>query len=648
MHHSHEPKSPPRYPGQPEGLPRDYGHFHAQGLDRGEWSLPVPDRLALLLAVLVGLWTSGAFLLDAGAVALPRASEPYDAALYPWNFFWIGDALGAEDGSLLFTRRFFHPDGEGLTLYTPTYLYGFLAQPLIWCFGEVRGPFVATAVFLAVSSVFTLMLAYILARRVGLEAAPAWITALLVTWAAGRLMNAPRLNLFCTEFLLLYFILLQRWWTSARSVHAALCGAAAAALLFQSQPLFLLAVLGTAAAGVGLAVTRIGTTRSQSESPVRRTHARTLPLAFLAFLVLAGPFLWQMSVEIRAGGPAFEQAERMLAIPDNSLDLSALVLPHRLDAGYGEWLGARRPSFFEGQAPGSTVSFFLGLTALALVALSLCGARRRTVLAVWIAVLCVFVFALGPVIRWRDTALISGPYAWIAKIPPFGLDKSPVRAVFLVEVGLALLAGIGFQRLLQWTRWTGPRTALATLAVSGLLAFELGETLPLRSIEPRIEIDARLRELVPAERRGAVLDLPYADPATGGSHRIDSLSQALGAVHHKPIFGALYPRATRRNAARWESTFLCAALRALWNAPAETETAALIAPMTEEQRMSIRDDLVELDVGWIFVHHLADDPPARQRFSERIAALLRACDLGEERELSFGAHWTVTAFPTLR
>ena len=229
---------------------------------------PTRDVLAVILLIVLGTLATGSFLLHPFDVHLPRCSEPYDAAIYPWNFRWLLDSWTASDGSLLFSRRFYWPDGESLALYTPTYFYAAMSVPLQWLFGA-KGAMLAVAIFLVWATVATAGLTYALARSLACRPMGAFLAAALFSLCSGRMMNAARLNLFGTEFLIL-FLLLGLWFWRRGSLRTAIAfGASGAVLLLQSQPLFFQAALAVCVVGLGAAIHWLLWRRSQGLRPWR-------------------------------------------------------------------------------------------------------------------------------------------------------------------------------------------------------------------------------------------------------------------------------------------------------------------------------------------------------------------------------------------
>ena len=69
-----------------------------------------PDRLALVVLIAAATIVSGAFLLRPTDLHLPACSEPWDAAIVPWNFFWLDASFEAEERQLTEQRPTLPPE----------------------------------------------------------------------------------------------------------------------------------------------------------------------------------------------------------------------------------------------------------------------------------------------------------------------------------------------------------------------------------------------------------------------------------------------------------------------------------------------------------------------------------------------------------
>jgi hypothetical protein len=99
---------------------------------------------------------------------------------------------------------------------------------------------------------------------------------------------------------------------------------------------------------------------------------------------------------------------------------------------------------------------FTGFAAIALAGVAFIGIRRkedRSAIVLYAAVLVLaFVFSLGPSPRiYGHSFGVPGPYAWLLRVTP-GLDglRVPARLAVIVQMALAVLAGFGSIRILDW------------------------------------------------------------------------------------------------------------------------------------------------------------------------------------------------------
>ncbi|MBL8841902.1 MAG: hypothetical protein JNL90_10285 [Planctomycetes bacterium] len=627
------------------------GAHHHAGVTAVPGLADLPERgglLALLLLLVAATLVSGGFLLHARELHLPACSEPWDAAIYPWNFLWAKEALGAPDGWLLFTRRFYWPEGEGLGLYTPTWVYAVLSLPFQWLLPEPASRHVAVAFLLWLSSAATALLAYRLARDLGLRRAGALLVALLALTASGRLMNAARLNLFCTEFLLLWMVAGLAWWRRGGAARAAGFGAASALLFLQSQPLLFQAALLGGVLLIATAVRRDG--RAQLVA-----RARSLLGAVAVALLLTGPFLVELLREL-PNSPALSQA--LEYTPFLSLDVVDLVRPNGADRFapvLRELLPERPISFFEQGGPLGTVSHFLGLGWLALLVLALAWPRLRAARRALLLALALLALAVGPYLHVGGEPLLPMPWLALQQVPLLAIEKSPTRLIWLVQLAAALAAAFALDRLIgeKGARGRPLRIALGALLAGATLA-EQGETVPLRSVEPRLaiptEIAALARELPPPlDPAGgfAVLDLPYdgVPPHGTTAHGTNAFAMALGAAHERPFFFGLYPRAARLGEAERAKRPLFRALERCRTLPAD----ATLPPLAPGEAEAIRADLADLSIGAVLLHDFAvlperqvDGRPVPER--ARLRELLRALQPASETALSLGKDYAITLF----
>ncbi len=576
--------------------------------------------LPLSALVLLSFFTSGLFLLKPFDLALPRCSEPTDAAIYPWNFFWFRESL-TSGSDLLFTRHLFHPTGEGLSLYTPTLVYAAFAATLHAILPGPHTDHLCVALLLFLSSVATAVLAFQLWRQWGLTRTGSLVAAALFLVCSGRLINIARLNLFCTELLLLVLILSSSVWRHGGLWRGLSWGAALAVLLWQSQPLLYQALL---AHGVFV----LGTMLYADTRVVLWRRKGAILAGLLVFATLAAPFIARMSEDLGRSPAAAQSIVWSRAL---SLDLSALFLPHSGDFLYGRWLGARPASFLEGG--GLYQSHFLGFVWIAWVVIAIASNRPRDWLLKAAFVLTMIAVAAGPQLQWRGRPLpVPGPLYLVREVPFLPLDKSPERLILMAQLGLALLAGMGVDSLI------GRRSWKASLAIPSMLLLSLveqSETLPQRSLQS-YRVPERLDRVAVEPGEFAVLDVPLDRPGHP-SHRVTSTAMAFAAHHHRPIFFATFPRASRRNFETLRELCLLEDIDRISEA-VKIDPPPLVLPRDVAW---ILRELRDLKVRYVLVHHFADAPEDVLRESELLDRYFGALGPGETEELIVGAGYRV-------
>lgn len=238
-------------------------------------------------------------------------------------------------------------------------------------------------------------------------------------------------------------------------------------------------------------------------------------------------------------------------------------------------------NYFRGSSVGP-VGFVLVLLALA----SWRGARWPRLLAL-VPVVVGTLAALGPEVQVGARTLWT-PYRLLVDwIPGFGTIRVPLRLLSVAHVGIALLAGLGFERLLGRTRlfgWPAAATAsaLALWTFVPLPPFELHEQTTPETLP------ASYRWLAAGGEGRALLELPAAGIA-GAAQRM-----YLSTFHWLPLidgYSGYYPDTPG---------YVYGLARRL---PAEDALQALV-------------DAV--DVGWVLVHRDALPPESAARWSERL------------------------------
>ncbi len=292
--------------------------------------------------------------------------------------------------------------------------------------------------------------AYALARELG--AAPPGSFAAGVVYALGGLaLSSLNLYVFLQALALapLVALLLRR--ASMRGGRSMVAAAIVLALVattlameFVGQAALLGAALGLAAAPRLTTFVRLGV-------------ALTLGLGLAGIPVAVTAGLLQDSV--RGAGFAGEVA---LANSVHPVTLLQAILPHlfgSLSHPVEAWWGGR---FFSKGFP-YFLSLYVGALALALAWVGWCALERRVG---WV------LGGLAGLALWFALGSFSGLAPLVASLPLFGVVRFPSKALLLPHLALAVLAGVGFDRLSRGGSWGRFGAGLATLG-AGVVAFAI-------------------------------------------------------------------------------------------------------------------------------------------------------------------------------
>lgn len=214
----------------------------------------------------------------------------------------------------------------------------------------------------------------------------------------------------------------------------------------------------------------------------------------LLILLLSGPFLWSQRQVLSR----YNLTRQPQIIENNSARLRYYAASLDYNLLYGQLL--RR----EG---GQGQHLFPGFGLMLLAGLGLWGRTQpRIRLYLIIAAGLALILSLG--LRFHLGPL--QPYEWVREyIPGFAQLRSPFRFAVLVQLHLALLAGLGLQNL---SRWLPPQPG-RWIAI-GLTLLVLGESLalplPLQPIPPYLTLPAWQSWLNRIEPPPQIVMLPFA------------------------------------------------------------------------------------------------------------------------------------------
>lgn len=306
------------------------------------------------------------------------------------------------------------------------------------------------------------------------------------------------------------------------------------------------------------------------EAPVASTWPTVWPPALLAgvcALVVAAPLLLRV-VQLMAAGDYVSQVHQWRS-GAQGVDLATLLLGPPT-----HWLGDWSRALYERLGIDWVErSAWLGLVppALAITAVRrhLDAAARR-----WAAVaLLAFLWALGPhlTVFGRNTAMIL-PNALLRYLPVLSNARIPGRAMALVALAVAVLAGLGLARLRR-----RERGSLVTIAACLLLAGDLAPgRFPLTALDHPAIYDA-----IAADAPGAVLELPLGiRDGFGESGTLDHRTLWYQSIHERPLIGGFVARLSPSTRRSHESDPLLDALLTLStrSAPSAPQGPAPLAP----------------------------------------------------------------------
>ena len=184
----------------------------------------------------------------------------------------------------------------------------------------------------------------------------------------------------------------------------------------------------------------------------------------------------------------------------------------------------------------STDEFFIGFTFLVLAGLGLYYYLQRKEpvrLAFWLITGVIFgILSLGPELHiGREGTGIPLPYRVLLELPLGKIVRNSARFIEVFLVGLALVAGFGFQKLLS-RPWPFKLGKPALAAFTGLLILLEFWNFPYPITE--ISIPAAYKYI---KAPGAVLELPLNEHDVS-----DALAMAYQTFHERPILPAYLSR----------------------------------------------------------------------------------------------------------
>jgi hypothetical protein len=412
-------------------------------------------------ATLVLLWPQ---VVQVGGV--PDHGDPLFSM---WRLAWVAHQIAAHPAHL-FDANIFYPAPDTLAYSDATLLPGLLAAPLLWLGAPLAA--VHGILFLA-SFVLAGLAMFLLVRALTGRFLPAALAGVLFAFYPYRFSTYSHLEMQGVFLMPLTLLFLLRTLESGRLRDGLALGTG---LVLQTLwSLYLGAYLA-----VGLAVITVA--RWLGGHFDWRARVRALGVAAVVTLALIGPYSWPYWVARHTVGERPRgEVEGYSAAPVDFLSVN------ENNALYGPYL--HRDVTAERQ-------LFPGATALVLAVVALAPPATPMAAAAGLGLLAASDAALG---------LHGALFRWLYDLaPPFRAFRVPARFGMLMGLCLALLAGLGLARLLDWWRpWRGAPIVAAVLIAGAL--FELRPALRLTAPPPEAP---SIYAALPADPQTVVVDLP--------------------------------------------------------------------------------------------------------------------------------------------
>ena len=404
-----------------------------------------------------------------------------DGHLFMWTLSWDAHAF-LHQPLAIFDANIFHPQTNTLAYSENLIGSAMLVAPLLWITGN---PVLAVNAVALLSNVLCGMGAYVLARRLGIGRPGAVLAAIVFAFSPPRFFRTGQLHLGAVQWVPFGLAYLHAYLDRGRARDLRL-----AAGFFTLQTL----TSGHGAMMMALACVSLLLYKLVRGAPVAPLQ-RLRDLGVTGALLLAPAAL--ISLPYRAARQANPEMHRSLEnwviAPE-----SYLASPSHLHQWLWSLVSDRRV------LETANAYLFPGVLVLALAAAALVWRRRgergaddRAFYAV-LTGLSIWIFLPPPVGLWP---LI---YDW----PGLNLTRVPSRFSILAMLGIAMLAGFGFDRL---CRACSPRTTRIAAAVAAVVMVAEFAAMPMALERGPAEFPAADRWLDGQPKPFVVAELPVAD-----------------------------------------------------------------------------------------------------------------------------------------
>jgi hypothetical protein len=395
-----------------------------------------------------------------------------DPLLNSWTLAWVAHTLPTHP-TALFDANIFYPETHTLAYSEALVVPALLVAPVLWLGGD---PILAHNLLLLGGYLLSGLAMYVLVRALTSHAGAALVAAVVFALYPYRLEAYPKVQLQLTFWMPFALLAVHRLGSRPSTRAAVLAGLLAALQVYSCVYYGLFAVVPLACVAMGAVLA--------APAGVRGRTAGAIVAAGLVGAILCAPLVGPYRAAARVVGArspdevghwSASPADFLRAHPDNAL--------------YGN---PSRPGDGEKRLFPGLVAPALGLAALAPPVSGLA-----------------LVYGVAGVVS-ADLALgfngvgYRSLYAWL---PPFRAVRVPARFAMLVGLALAVLAGVGVERLCRGR--SGPAQWAMVAALVGLVTVESRpRALELREIDdPRPAVYGWLA----AQPRGVVCEYPVGN-----------------------------------------------------------------------------------------------------------------------------------------
>ena len=280
-------------------------------------------------------------------------------------------------------------------------------------------------------------------------------------------------------------------------------------------------------------------TVAQSRVRVDTITAATKPAHNVLVAVLATTFVLLLPLVIHAGalwrsGGYVSQAYLWRSAP-GGVDASTIFLGNPFHAAWGD---AVRALYGRLHVDAIESSAWIPIVGIALAIAAVVLKREKQEIAPWMLSGTVFmVWSLGPwlTVVGRQTPLILPPIL-LRFVPIVANARIPGRAMVVVSLSIAMLAAIGFERLLT-------RGRIARMAAWGLFLILVIECIPAQPPLYVPAVPSPYFAMTDRSKKGAVCELPLGlRDGFGETGSIDEAVLLHQTIHERPIVGGFVAR----------------------------------------------------------------------------------------------------------